>query len=445
MIKRQVSGKLAAVCIGVSLVFQVNLTSFALEYSNGNSIEYTTSYELTHKEQEIIALLNSIEIQDFNISTLENLESKVNSLDLHSSTNIKIASYIVKTLSSKITQDHSSDIFQKAFNMESILVRYLMDIQNRDGSWKSYSFNNAQGTDETRLVLNSLLSYMEANKDRNGRINIDNAEELSNSLDNSLKYLALQSLSNLSPTNDKHDLTKTNSPTLQSSPYYTGSLDNNSTVINMGSAFNNSFNNSSLGSQSNPNGPTHINNEVKIDNSVTTNYITNNGQDIDDSDLRSIRKNIKNIRDSLDDLDSEGEKINNYNTTTTEGDTYNTTNNNETINNGDDISDLKNFLSQLLGGQKEKYSNSNDDGSPDYSSDVENILDLEGETDENGNVDLSQLATKEDLNKLAKFIHDSNTAKQESQPKIPKEAAIAASALGIGLILKKIALKLGGN
>ena len=76
---------------------------------------------------------------------------------------------------------------------------------------------------------------------------------------------------------------------------------------------------------------------------------------------------------------------------------------------------------------------------------MENILELDGDKDEEGNVDLSQLATKEDLNKLAKYIHDTNISKQQESNKMPKEIVIAFTALGAGWILKKLAIRLGGN
>lgn len=434
MIKKQMYAVIAAVCIGISLVFQGNISCLALE-NNQDTAAYYISSKLTQKEKEIISILSKIENDDYDKSTLNLLKEQVEDLNLTNSNNIRIASYIIKTLSSKIPLNSADYILSN--DIQSNLIDYLIKQQKYDGSWKSFSFDNSKGVDETKLVLNSLVSYMDANKNEEGIILTNKSEELKNTLDTSLKYLALESLVNMNEI-DSHDLTLKESPTIQSSPYYTGSIDNNSTVINMGSAFNNSSNSNTL--------PTNINNSVTIDNSVTTNYINKNNDEIEDSDLTSIRKNIKNIKNSLDDFDDVTEKINNYNTTNnTEGDTYNTTNNNETINEESNLADLKDFLSQLLGGQRDKYSNISEDGSPDYSSDVENILELDGDKDEEGNVDLSQLATKEDLNKLAKYIHDTNISKQQESNKMPKEIVIAFTALGAGWILKKLAIRLGGN
>lgn len=62
----------------------------------------------------------------------------------------------------------------------------------------------------------------------------------------------------------------------------------------------------------------------------------------------------------------------------------------------------------------------------------------EEDTDDYG----AKAATKADMQKLADYIKEET---EKSRPTLPKEAAIAAGAVGIGVILRKYAMILGGR
>ena len=59
MIKKQMYAVIAAVCIGISLVFQENISCLALE-NNQDTAAYYISSKLTQKEKEIISILSKI-------------------------------------------------------------------------------------------------------------------------------------------------------------------------------------------------------------------------------------------------------------------------------------------------------------------------------------------------------------------------------------------------
>lgn len=69
-------------------------------------------------------------------------------------------------------------------------------------------------------------------------------------------------------------------------------------------------------------------------------------------------------------------------------------------------------------------------------------VDSDDETIDDADDSASKAATKADMQKLADYIKE---VTEKSRPTIPKEAGIAAGAVGIGIILKKYAMILGGR
>lgn len=83
---------------------------------------------------------------------------------------------------------------------------------------------------------------------------------------------------------------------------------------------------------------------------------------------------------------------------------------------------------------------SDNEGSMDESQgNGEDSDDTEDEANDNST---SNLATKADMQKLADYIKEQT---EKSRPTIPKEAGIAAGLVGIGVVLKKYAMILGGR
>lgn len=69
-------------------------------------------------------------------------------------------------------------------------------------------------------------------------------------------------------------------------------------------------------------------------------------------------------------------------------------------------------------------------------------VDSDDETIDDADDSGSKAATKADMQKLADYIKE---VTEKSRPTIPKEAGIALGAVGIGIILKKYAMILGGR
>lgn len=81
------------------------------------------------------------------------------------------------------------------------------------------------------------------------------------------------------------------------------------------------------------------------------------------------------------------------------------------------------------------------DNNSGYDSNAEQV-DSDDETIDDADDSGSKAATKADMQKLADYIKE---VTEKSRPTIPKEAGIAAGAVGIGIILKKYAMILGGR
>lgn len=81
------------------------------------------------------------------------------------------------------------------------------------------------------------------------------------------------------------------------------------------------------------------------------------------------------------------------------------------------------------------------DNNSGYDSNAEQV-DSDDETIDDADDSGSKAATKADMQKLADYIKE---VTEKSRPTIPKEAGIALGAVGIGIILKKYAMILGGR
>lgn len=94
--------------------------------------------------------------------------------------------------------------------------------------------------------------------------------------------------------------------------------------------------------------------------------------------------------------------------------------------------------------QEDEADDSSDLDNDNNSGDDSNAeqVDSDDETIDDADDSGSKAATKADMQKLADYIKE---VTEKSRPTIPKEAGIALGAVGIGIILKKYAMILGGR